>query len=158
MRPDFQKRRMDKSDRIKLLNALLAGSVSREMRLSAEASAGIDAALSELARSSRPADLREFAKSMLSIYDPGAEAEVMEFDERHFDPLFAIPELVSAMRRLSGFPRSVLIVYGLDSSLRGASGRGVRRRRAEYSRNVAFIEDYAMRYADLLPNLKILFV
>ena len=100
--------------------------------------------------------LGDFAKSILKIYDPEAAVEVVEIEKPTFDPLFALPMISSAIKRLSGFERAVLIVCVLDA--RAGGKRASRQKREAYAENIELIEAYAMRYAKAFPNLEILFV
>lgn len=150
---------MDASGKkIKLLNALLAAASGRPAAVCADAESGIESALEELSQKNGVADVSSFAKNLLSIYNPSAEVEVLDFRSGHFDPLFVFPEIISAARRLSGAESAVLVVYGLDATLRGKCGRITKKRRLEYARGVEFIEDCAMRYKGIFKNLDIIFV
>jgi len=153
-KPVLSEKKMDDSDKIMVLNRLLAARSAAGRDFYASASKGVCAALSEM--ESGKIALGDFAKSILKIYDPEAAVEVVEIEKPTFDPLFALPMISSAIKRLSGFERAVLIVCGLDA--RAGGKRASRQKREAYAENIELIEAYAMRYAKAFPNLEILFV
>ncbi|MFR6032637.1 MAG: hypothetical protein ACLUKN_05340 [Bacilli bacterium] len=127
-----------------VLNRLLAARSAAGRDFYASASKGVCAALSEM--ESGKIALGDFAKSILKIYDPEAAVEVVEIEKPTFDPLFALPMISSAIKRLSGFERAVLIVCGLDASWRSGLAP-----KAPGLRQHDLIEAYAMRYAKAFP-------
>ena len=145
---------MVNSDKIIVLNRLLAARSPAGRDFYASASKGVCAALAEMDSEKIP--LAEFTRNILRIYDPDAAVEVVEIENSIFDPLFALPAISSAIKRLSGFEKPVLVICGIDA--RDGGKRNSPKRRKSYAENIELVEDYAMRYAKALPNLEILFV
>ncbi len=147
----------DSEQKVKLLNSLLAMETPFSAELFISATNGIEFALKEQRLES--VNLKDFAKSIMRYYDSSVAVEVLEFGEGgHFDPLFAIPLISSAVKRLSGYKKSILIVSGMIETTKNATGRKSPNRIKRYESDLNFIEDYVMRYQSSFPNLKIIFI
>ena len=77
---------MRKNSKLRLLNALLAAGSPFANDVFADASGGIELAIRS---GSADIDLEPFAKKILRLYDPDAHLEFLDFENVHFDPLFA---------------------------------------------------------------------
>jgi len=146
---------MNEESRIRLLNKLLAAGSPVPRDLCADAALGVSRALELEADKVSTA---VFAKNILRLYDPEAEVEVLEFGGENFDPLFAIPSINAAVKRLAGYTRAILVVAGLYDFRDRKTGRAAGKRMREYSDNVDFVEGTIMRYKDAFPNLEIFFI
>lgn len=150
---------MSTGDKIKLLNNLLAMGSPFAGDFYCDAARGVSQAVKDAEAGGGSLNVADFVKNVLPIYDSTAQVELLEFGEGHFDPLFAIPTISQAVKRLSGFPRAILVIYGLDSTLKNPlTHRATKRRANEYSENIEFIEEYVSRYKTAFANLEILFV
>lgn len=141
--------------KIRLLNKLMAAHSPFGKDFYADAAKGLDMAI---VRGEAQADLSDFAKKLLRVYDPDSEIEVLNFGDGFFDPLFALPMISGAAKRLSGYRRAILVVNGLDSANIPDGGRTSKKRRQEHAGNVDLVEDYVMRYQTAFPNLEIIFL
>lgn len=143
--------------KVRLLNRLLAMGSPFSADLFASAAGAIDYAFK--VSNATEVNLADFAKKMMNYYDPSAHVEVLEFGrDGHFDSLFALPLISQAAQRLSGYTRCVLVISGMENTIRGASGRASEKRRKLYDENLEFIEDYVMRYRQTFPNMQIIFL
>ena len=117
---------MERKSKIKLLNKLLAAASQCGNEDFFNAASGISKAVE-----SGKASLEDFAKKILSLYNPEARVEVLEFGGGHFDPLFAAPLISSAVKRLSGYDNAILVVSGLHDSTASAKGRAAKKKKIE---------------------------
>ncbi len=138
--------------RIRLINAILASGSPSGSDIFACASKGVEAALGEKSEKKSP---EEFARGILRLYDPFAQIEVLDFTGKDFDPLFAIPLISSAIRRISGFPRAILLVIGINE---GGGQRRIagKKKRLLAAENIEFLEDKIESYRKAFPNLEII--
>ncbi len=139
-------------DKIMLLNSLLASVSPMSNELYANATSGINSALKDGASAS----LEEFARRVISIYNPSAKLEFLDFSGGYFDPLFAIPTISSAMKRLSGYQTAILVVSGLSEYPQGR--RRTAKARRQKSEDFEFAEDYIMRYKKSFPKIEVFFI
>ncbi len=146
---------MERKSKIKLLNKLLAAASQCGNEDFFNAASGISKAVES---ESGKASLEDFAKKILSLYNPEARVEVLEFGGGHFDPLFAAPLISLALKRLSGYDNAILVVSGLHDSTASAKGRAAKKKKIEYSQNLEFVEGSVLRHSDSLPNLEIFYI
>ncbi len=139
-------------DKVMLLNSLLASVSPMSNEIYANASAGITSALKDGA----DVTLEEFARRVISIYNPQAKLEFLDFSGGYFDPLFAIPTISSAMKRLSGYPTAILIINGLSELPQGR--RRTARARQQKAEDFEFTEDYILRYQKSFPKIEVFFI
>lgn len=119
----------------------------------AGAACGIDMAI---ARGEADIPLETFAKRILRLYDPDAHVEVLNFENSHFDPLFAVAAVADAAKRLSGYRRGILVVSSLERAGVPSKGKMTPARKSAFAENMETVENYLMRYE--LPNVEIIFV
>lgn len=135
-----------------LLNALLAGTSPLGRETYALATGGVRSALKDGTNVS----LAEFAKRIMAVYNPDAKMEFLDFSDGHFAPLFAMPELAAAAKRLSGYPQAVLVVNGLSQTPRGR--RRTKKLALEQAADFEFVEDFISGYRKTFPALKVFFI
>ncbi len=140
------------TDKIKLLNTLIASVSPVNNELYYNATNGINFALKEGIEVS----LEDFAKRIATMYNPNAKLEFLNFADDYFDPLFAIPTISSAIKRLSGHAKSILIVNGLSDFPKGK--RKTTKAIQERHQNFEFTEDYIMRYRKSFPQIEVFFI
>ena len=144
---------MRKNSKLRLLNALLAAGSPFANDVFADASGGIELAIRS---GSADIDLEPFAKKILRLYDPDAHLEFLDFENVHFDPLFAFVAVSDCAKRLAGYGRSVLIVSGLERAGIAPNARLTPKRKSEYLENMEVIESYLARFT--LDNIEIIFI
>ncbi len=147
---------VERKSKIRLLNKLLASAARYGADGSfLDAARGVSKALED---GCDDTPLEDFAKKILSLYDSDAHVEVLDFGGGHFDPLFAFPEINSAVRRLSGYDKAILVVSGLRDAAAAAKGRAVKRKTDEYFQNMEFVEDSVLSRSAPGANLEIFFI
>ncbi len=140
------------SEKYLLLNALLAGTSPLGRETYALATDGVRSALKDGAN----VPLAEFAKRIMAVYNPDAKMEFLDFSGEYFAPLFAMPELAAAARRLSGHPQAMLVVNGLSQTPRGR--RRTKKLVREQTADFEFVEDFISGYRKTFPALKVFFI
>ena len=144
---------MRSNSKLRLLNSLLAADSPFANDVFADASEGI-----EFAIKSGCADiaLEPFAKKILRLYDPDAHLEFLDFENSHFDPLFAFVAVSDCAKRLAGYGRAVLIVSGLERAGISPNARMTSKRKSEYAENMDVLESYLTRFE--FENVEIIFI
>ncbi len=140
------------ADKIIMLNSMLAGVSPSASEIYANATAGIRQAI----KCGEVSSLEAFARRALAVYNPAAKLEFIDFSGGYFDPLFAAPAIVSALRRLSGYKCAVLIINGLSEIPAGR--RRTVKMRLEKAGDFDFVEDYVLRYKKSFPQIEVFFI
>lgn len=139
-------------DKIMLINSLIASISPATNELYANATAGIISALKDGANIS----LEDFSKRIISIYNPYAKLEFLDFSGGYFDPLFAIPTISGAMKRLSGYSNAILIINGLSDIPKGK--RMTSKARRQKAEDFEFAEDFVAGYKKSFPKIEVFFI
>lgn len=139
-------------DKIMLINSLIAGMSPASNELYANATSGIMSAIKDGVNIS----LEDFSKRVVSIYNPLAKLEFLDFSGGYFDPLFAIPTISSAMRRLSGYSSAILIINGLSEIPKGK--RMTSKARRQKAEDFEFAEDFVAGYKKSFPKIEVFFI
>ncbi len=140
------------SEKIKLLNGFLASVSPFASEIYSSFTSGINFAL----KAGEDISIEEFANRAIAIYNPTAKLEFIDFSGGYFDPLFALPTLASAIKRLSGYKASILIVNGLSEIPQGR--RNTQRMREQKTQDFDFIVDYISRYKKIFPSIEVFFI
>ncbi len=143
---------ISKADKVRLLNVLLAGTSPHSSELYACATEGMKNALRDYPEIS----LADFARRAVALYNPAAKLEFLDFTGGYFDPLFALPHITAAIKRLSGYPAAVLVIDGLSEVPAGR--RRTRKALADKMRDFEFVEDTVMGYKKTFPQLEVFFI
>ncbi len=143
---------ISQTDKIKLLNTLIASISPVNTELFCNATNGINFAIKDGIEVS----LEEFSRRIACMYNPNAKLEFLDFTGDYFDPLFAIPTISSAMKRLSGHSNAILIINGLSDFPKGK--RKTTKALIEKHQNFEFTEDYIMRYRKSFPHIEVFFI
>ena len=144
---------MEKDAKFRFLNAMLAAGSPFANDICADASAGMFEAVIN-GEANMP--LEKFAKKILRLYDPDARVEVLDFENSHFDRLFAFASISESAKRLAGYSRGILVVLSLERAGMSLGDRMTPGRKSAYSENMEFIESCLGRYN--LPNVEIIFI
>ncbi len=140
------------AEKVQLLNSLLASTAPLDTDMYAAATIGVKNALKD----AHAASLEDFARRALSLYNPGAKMEFLDFSGGYFDPLFALAPISAAMRRLSGHSAAILIVNGLSDLPAGR--RRTRRVNLEKSADFEFVDGQIKKYKKVFPSLEVFFI
>ena len=140
------------AEKVRLLNSLLASTAPLDTDMYAAATIGVKNALKD----AHAASLEDFARRALSLYNPGAKMEFLDFSGGYFDPLFALAPISAAMRRLSGHSAAILIVNGLSDLPAGR--RRTRRVNLEKSADFEFVDGQIKKYKKVFPSLEVFFI
>lgn len=143
---------ISKSDKILLLNTLIAGALRPDGEIFAGATAGIERAIKDGGQ----APLAEFARRIAAVYSPDAALEFLDFSGGYFDPLFALPVISAAARRMAGCKKAVLVINGLSDVPQGR--RRTQKVRLQKAEDLEFVEGAVSRYKTQFPNLEIFFI
>ena len=143
---------ISKDEKIRILNSLLASVSPISNEIFANATAGINNALKDGIEVS----LEEFARRAISIYNPVAKLEFIDFSSGYFDPLFAMPIISSAMKRLSGYSCAILVINGLSELPQGK--RRTKNMREQKAEDFELAENYVMRYRKSFPSIEVFFI
>jgi hypothetical protein len=146
---------MEKNLKFRFLNSLLASGSPFANDICADAAKGIGAAL-ESGDANMPLEI--FAKRILRLYDPNAHIEVLDFENGHFDPLFAVARISEIAKRMSGYERGILVVSSLDRAGIPNGGRMSPKRKSAYASNIELVENYLLRYENSFSNVEIIFI
>ena len=139
-------------DKIKLLNSFLASVSPFATEIYSSFTCGINSAL----KAGEEVSLEAFANRAIAIYNPSAKLEFIDFSGGYFDPLFALPTLSSAIKRLSGYKSAVLVVNGLSEIPQGR--RNTQKMREQKTQDFDFIVDYISRYKKIFPSIEVFFI
>ncbi len=140
---------------MRLLNGIFAKNFPFGGDIYFQASMGINAALSEEVEL---VSLGEFAKRILSMYDSNARVETVEFSERFFDPLFELPKISTAAKRLAGGDRGILVVSGLGKASLDGGKNFTSKSEEAFERNRELIEGTLARYLPYIANFEIIYI
>ncbi|MBO7522058.1 MAG: hypothetical protein J6T16_07450 [Opitutales bacterium] len=142
------------ADKIRSLNRILASrGVCAEGKFG-EVSKAVEFAL----KSGQALNIGEFAKTVMRMYDAGADLEFVDIKDDYFDPIFAMEEISAAAKRLSGCAKPILVVAGMDkSALRGGKNWS-QKKREEYFENLSVVESFVLRYESSISNIEIIFI
>ena len=135
-----------------MLNSLIAGASPAANEIFAAATFGIERAIKDGAQ----LPLADFARRISALYNPSAAFEFLDFSGGYFDPLFAIPVISAAVRRISGHPKSMLVINGLSDLPAGR--RRTAKMRMQKAEDFDSVEGFVSRYKNQFPNLEIFFV
>jgi len=137
--------------RIALLNDLLFSNSKENDSLKE----GVSLALRSGCELKDDADL---VKSLINLYRSDVKSEFLNLDGEYFDPLFALTRIQSATKRLAGYDKAILVIYGLSNASLDGRKRKSFRSVIRHSENLMFVESCIERYKDSLKNLDIIFL
>jgi len=141
---------VDKS-RIALLNDLLFSNSKKDDSLKHGVSLALRANI-ELK------DDEELVKALTNLYNSDTKSEFLNLDGEYFDPLFVLERIQNTAKRLAGYDKAILVIYGLSASSLDGKKRKSFKSLTRYSENLMFVESCIERYKDSLKNLDIIFL